>query len=86
MMACPNTPKSQRNYIWLCALIFFVIISRLPAISHGFGLDDDCWSVAYAAKEISSKLGNYIPSRLPGYPVAEHIFAFVFALFGVGFV
>ncbi|HRI41385.1 MAG TPA: hypothetical protein PLW54_06860, partial [Bacteroidia bacterium] len=52
--------------------LFFlaVLLSRLPFISDGYGLDGDSWAVALTARNIHDT-GSYEASRLPGYPVQE---------------
>ena len=47
-----------------------VFLSRLPFLSAGYGLDGDSWAVAITALKLH-ETGNYIVSRLPGYPVQE---------------
>jgi hypothetical protein len=56
--------------------LFFlaVLISRLPFLSDGYGLDGDSWAVALAAKNLHDT-GVYEASRLPGYPVQEMLSA-----------
>lgn len=53
-----------------------VFASRLPFINYGYGLDGDSWSVAISAKHLYLT-GQYIPSRLPGYPVHEFLCSLV---------
>ena len=53
-------------------LILLVILSRLPFIGVGYGLDGDAWSVAITAEHWHST-GEYLASRLPGYPVHEFL-------------
>ena len=52
-------------------LFFFVVLlSRIPFLFSGYGLDGDSWAVALAAKQWSNT-GVYEASRFPGYPVHE---------------
>jgi hypothetical protein len=46
------------------------LLSRVPFLFHGFGLDSDSWGVALAARTIRDN-GIYEASRFPGYPVHE---------------
>ena len=50
--------------------------SRLAWIDHGYGTDPDAWRVALTADYLW-KTGDYLPSRLPGYPLHEFVTAAV---------
>ncbi|MBP6533054.1 MAG: hypothetical protein KA285_07200 [Bacteroidia bacterium] len=63
--------KEFYKYLLFAVLIF---VSRLPFLVYGYGLDGDSWSVAISAKHLFST-GEYVPSRLPGYPVHEFLCA-----------
>ncbi len=52
------------------AFVAVVLLSRVPFLFSGFGLDPDSWEVALTAKHIS-ETGTYEVSRLPGFPVHE---------------
>ncbi len=65
----------QTKKIFLKKLFLFgllLIVSRLPFLSHGYGLDGDSWSVALLGKYMH-ETGIYSTSRLPGYPVHEFL-------------
>jgi len=62
--------------IKLIILASVVFISRLPFLGAGYGLHDDAWRVANAAKEIALT-GNYVMSRPPGHPLQEYIYSLV---------
>jgi hypothetical protein len=47
-----------------------VLGSRLPFLSHGYGIDPDGWRVAEAARQIAAN-HVYMASRRPGNPVQE---------------
>lgn len=69
-------------------LIFLLVscsLSRVFQLFWGFGVDVDSWSLAFSAKRIASDWGFYEASRLPGYPIPEHLFALAFKIFGFGF-
>lgn len=54
-------------------IIFFVtvvLLSRMPFLFSGYGVDADAWEVALTAKHIS-QTGIYEVSRFPGYPMHE---------------
>jgi hypothetical protein len=61
-------------------LVIIVLLSRLPFLFNGFGLDGDSWSVAITAKYFHDT-GIYQASRLPGFPVHEFLCS---ALIGFG--
>jgi hypothetical protein len=51
-----------------------VLLSRLPVLGPGYGLDPDAWNVAAVARFIGTT-GQYAASRFPGYPVHEFLSA-----------
>ncbi|MFH1070326.1 MAG: hypothetical protein V1794_11965 [Candidatus Glassbacteria bacterium] len=59
------------GYIFILSVIL-VLLSRLPFLSAGYGIDPDAWRVAKAARKIALT-GEYSPSRFPGYPIQEII-------------
>ena len=60
----------------LFLLIFVFIISRLPLLNLGFGLDADAWRIANSAFDIRHH-GIYHASRFPGYPFVEFLNALI---------
>lgn len=48
------------------------VASRIPWLDLGYGTDPDAWRVALSAEHLLSK-GEYLPSRLPGYPLHEFV-------------
>lgn len=46
------------------------VASRAPWLDLGYGTDPDAWRVALTAHHLWSE-GEYLPSRLPGYPLHE---------------
>lgn len=50
------------------ALLF--VLSRVPNLNLGYGADADAWRVAITARWLWAH-GEYLPSRLPGYPLHE---------------
>ncbi|MBK6447121.1 MAG: hypothetical protein IPF81_18035 [Bacteroidetes bacterium] len=69
-----NFFKSDK--VLLSAFVLLVFLSRLPFLSAGYGLDGDSWAVAITALKLH-ETGNYIVSRLPGYPVQEWLTSLV---------
>ena len=63
--------RLRRNPQWQLPLLFIVVLlSRLPFLAAGYGVNVDAWRVARAAREIATT-GEYSVSRFPGYPVQE---------------
>lgn len=59
----------------LFALTFgIVLLSRIPFIYAGYGIDPDAWRVLHSAQFIASNHG-YTASRLPGSPVQEILYS-----------
>jgi Glycosyltransferase family 87 len=53
------------------AVLAIVFLSRLPFLDAGYGIDPDAWRVAGVGREIAQH-GDYVASRLPGYPLHEY--------------
>jgi hypothetical protein len=58
------------------ALALAFVGSRLYWLDHGYGTDPDAWRVALTADYLW-ETGDYLPSRLPGYPLHEFVTAAV---------
>lgn len=52
------------------ALALLFVLSRAPMLTLGYGADADAWRVAITDRWLWAQ-GEYLPSRLPGYPVHE---------------
>ncbi len=52
------------------ALAVVYVASRIPWLNLGYGTDPDSWRVALTADHLLSE-GEYLPSRLPGFPLHE---------------
>ena len=50
------------------------VASRIPWLDLGYGTDPDAWRVALTAHHLLDA-GEYLPSRLPGYPLHEFVTA-----------
>ena len=48
------------------------VVSRAPWLNLGYGTDPDAWRVALSAHHLLDA-GEYLPSRLPGYPLHEFV-------------
>jgi len=66
-----ESPMDSRGRLGLVLLAAFVLASRLPWIGGDYGADPDCYRVINAARQIAFT-GQYVESRLPGYPVQEY--------------
>jgi hypothetical protein len=63
--------SALRDPPWQLAIVFLVVLlSRLPFLDAGYGLNVDAWRVALTAREIAVT-GDYSVSRFPGYPIQE---------------
>jgi hypothetical protein len=67
---------SRRELLLLVSSAALVLLSRLPFLDNGYGLDSDAWLAASAAKRIA-QTGEYWASRLPGHPVQELTYALI---------
>ena len=56
------------------SLAVVYIASRVPWLDLGYGTDPDAWRVALTANYFW-ETGDYLPSRLPGYPLHELVTA-----------
>jgi hypothetical protein len=56
------------------ALAIAFIASRIYWVDHGYGTDPDAWRVAMTGLHLWDT-GEYLPSRLPGYPLHEGVTA-----------
>ena len=54
------------------ALAAVYVVSRVPWLNLGYGADPDAWRVALSADHLLSH-GEYLPSRLPGFPLMEFV-------------
>ncbi len=66
-MAYPAPSLPPRRLVLLGAV---VLLTRLPFLLPGYGLDPDAWRLAISARAISES-GRYHESRSPGHPVQE---------------
>ena len=54
------------------ALAALYVATRLPWLDLGYGTDPDAWRAALSAHYLLDS-GEYLPSRLPGYPLHEFV-------------
>ncbi|HOX84547.1 MAG TPA: hypothetical protein PKW76_06300 [bacterium] len=68
--------KTGESRLALLTLFGAVLLTRLPFLRPGYGLDADAWRLATSADQIA-RTGVYEASRLPGYPIPEMVYALV---------
>lgn len=66
----------QNEKVKYSIFVLVVLLSRLPFLTDGYGLDGDSWAVVISALDLHTH-GFYLPSRLPGYPVQEWLTSLV---------
>ena len=62
----------RRSVVCVLAASAIVLLSRLPFLTPGYGVDPDAWRTESAARLIA-ETGRYHESRTPGHPVQEWI-------------
>ena len=63
--------SALRDPHWQLTIVFLIVlVSRLPFLDAGYGVNVDAWRVALTAREIAVT-GDYSVSRFPGYPIQE---------------
>ncbi|MDX5326959.1 MAG: hypothetical protein LPK80_11950 [Bacteroidota bacterium] len=62
--------SSRKNQGYL--LFLLVLITRIPFLGLGYGIEEDSWGHVENAWEIFSS-GRYVLSRLPGHPLYEFL-------------
>ena len=72
------------NKITTTTLVIFgvsivIFLSRLLFLENGYGSDADAWRVANVARYIATT-EQYMASRLPGYPLQEIFYSFIWEL------
>jgi hypothetical protein len=60
----------KQKWIGGVAVFAVVLLSRVPFVSPGPGIDPDAWRIVHASR-FFLETGTYTVSRLPGYPVVE---------------
>ncbi len=61
---------SKQNYTPFVVLFILVLLSRLPFLWAGYGIEEDSWAIAISTY-LTKTTGIVEPSRLPGHPVHE---------------
>lgn len=68
-------PESlKENHLPFVALFIIVLLTRIPFLYEGYGVEEDSWAIALAAYH-TKITGIYEPSRLPGHPFQEYIYS-----------
>lgn len=60
----------DRKYYPFILLFAVVLISRLPFLFAGYGIEEDSWAIAISTY-LTKTTGIVEPSRLPGHPIHE---------------
>jgi len=79
-LRCPNGPPyrtGRADALFPTLVAALVVLSRIPFLSAGYGVDFDAWRVAGAARTIATT-HVYTAARFPGNPVHEVICALLF--------
>jgi hypothetical protein len=74
-----NTSQTK-EYLLFILLALGVLVSRLPYLNAGYGVEEDSWGIAVAAYH-THLYGIMEASRLPGHPVNEFVYS---VLWGYG--
>jgi hypothetical protein len=61
----------------LTLLLLLTFLSRLPFIFDGYGVEEDSWGLVVNAYEMK-QTGHYVASRIPGHPLQEYVYYFVY--------
>jgi len=64
----------QREEVRFTIFAFVILLTRVPFLYDGYGIDSDSWSLAITARNIA-ETHQYEVSRFPGYPVQEIVSA-----------
>ncbi len=60
----------EHQYLPFLILFIIVLLSRLPFLWAGYGIEEDSWAIAISTY-LTKTTGIVEPSRLPGHPVHE---------------
>lgn len=69
--------KSLSDKSQLLVLVLITIITRIPFIFDGYGVEEDSWGLVVNAYEMHSN-GHYVASRFPGHPLQEYIYFLIY--------
>jgi hypothetical protein len=65
-----------RQRLWILFTAILVLLTRLPFLFNGYGIEEDSWGLVVNARQMAAS-GSYIYSRLPGHPVQEILLALI---------
>lgn len=68
--------SSIKENVSVVLLAILVLASRIPFLEAGYGVEEDSWGIAVAAYH-SHLYGVMEASRLPGHPVNEFLYSFL---------
>jgi hypothetical protein len=66
----------MKNTFLFLMVFSIVLVSRLPFIDAGYGIEQDGWRVAATARYFALS-GEYKVSRFPGFPIVEFVCSLV---------
>ncbi len=69
--------KSLSDKSQLLVLVLITMITRIPFIFDGYGVEEDSWGLVVNAYEMHSN-GHYVASRFPGHPLQEYIYFLIY--------
>lgn len=67
----------QKTGISAALLFLLVLLTRLPFLFDGYGVEEDSWGLVVNAYEMHDS-GHYIASRIPGHPLQEYVYLFMY--------
>ena len=67
----------QKPVFSISLLLVITLLSRLPFLNAGYGVEEDSWGYVVAAHN-TVETGVFEPSRLPGHPVHELVLTFFY--------
>ena len=68
--------KIQHHYLNYVSLFAIVLLSRLPFLAAGYGVEEDSWGMINALQRMHAN-GVFEISRFPGHPVLELVYYFL---------
>lgn len=69
--------KSLTERQQLLILLLLTVVTRIPFIFDGYGVEEDSWGLVVNAFEMKT-FGHYVASRFPGHPLQEYIYRIIY--------
>jgi hypothetical protein len=67
----------QHTGIASALLFLLVLLTRLPFLFDGYGVEEDSWGLVVNAYQMHES-GHYIASRIPGHPLQEYVYLLIY--------